>query len=254
MGTLSFKVYIPARYASTRLPGKALRDLAGRSMLERVYAQALESGAEEVIIATDDSRIEAAALGFGARVCMTSPAHESGSERLAEAIALRGEAPETLIVNLQGDEPFMPPAVIHQVAACLALDTTADMATVCEPLAHLDDWMDPNIVKVVRDERGRALYFSRAPIPWPREADEAAAALPEMRRHVGLYAYRAGFLARFVRWSPSTLERLEKLEQLRALANGAVICVPDSLAACGVGIDTSADLERARQLLGSGGH
>lgn len=245
---MSFKVYIPARLASTRLPGKALLDLAGQSMLQRVHACALASGADEVVIATDDEQIATHARGFGAQVCMTDPAHQSGTERLAEAVRLRGEDDDTIIVNLQGDEPFMPAAVIHQVAHALAT-TTADMATVCEPLATIDEWRDPNIVKIVRDDAGGALYFSRAPVPYPRDGEHEWQASGPFRRHVGLYAYRVRFLQSFVSWRPSALEQLERLEQLRAMAQGARIVAPDALEACGMGIDTPADLARARSLL-----
>lgn len=246
---MSFKVYIPARLASTRLPGKALLDLAGQSMLQRVHACALASGADEVVIATDDEQIAAHARSFGALVCMTDPAHQSGTERLAEAVQLRGEAADAIIVNLQGDEPFMPAAVIHQVAQALGTTPGADMATVCEPLATIGEWRDPNIVKVVRDDADCALYFSRAPIPHPREGEHEWQTAGPFRRHVGLYAYRVRFLQAFVRWPPSALEQLERLEQLRAIAHGARIVAPDAVAACGLGIDTPADLARARALL-----
>lgn len=250
---MSFKVYIPARLASTRLPGKALLDLAGQSMLQRVHACALASGADEVVIATDDERIADHARGFGATVCMTSPAHQSGTERLAEAVAQRGEAPGQIIVNLQGDEPFMPAAVIHQVAHALATATHADMATVCEPLATFEEWRDPNIVKIVRDDADYALYFSRAPVPYPRDGEHEWQAAGPFRRHVGLYAYRVHFLQTFVIWPPSALELLERLEQLRAMAHGMRIIAPDALEACGMGIDTPADLARASAMLAQAG-
>ena len=249
---MTFKVYIPARYDSTRLPGKALADLGGQTLLEHVYRRALASGAAEVVIATDDARIAACAEGFGATVCMTSPAHQSGTDRIAQAAALRGESPEAVIVNLQGDEPFMPAAVIRQVAAALAADPQVDIATVCEPVDTLAQWQDPNVVKVVRDVRGRALYFSRAAIPHPRDGDHEWSSHGPFYRHVGIYAYRCDFLQRFVRWAPATLETLERLEQLRALCQGAVISVPTALEPCGVGIDTPADLAHARRLMAAG--
>lgn len=247
-----FKVYIPARYDSTRLPGKALLELGGRTLLEHVYARALASGAAEVVIATDDARIAERAQAFGAVVCMTSAAHQSGTDRIAEAVALRGEAPAAVVVNLQGDEPFMPATVIRQVAAALWAQPEVDIATVCEPVGTLAEWRDPNLVKVVRDARARALYFSRAPIPHLREGDHEWSAQGPFYRHVGLYAYRCDFLQRFVRWAPAALETLERLEQLRALCQGAVISVPEALEACGMGIDTPADLARARALLADG--
>lgn len=246
---MSFKVYIPARFDSSRLPGKALADLGGRPLIQHVHARAVASGAAEVVIATDDERIARVAEGFGATVCMTASTHQSGSERLAEAVRLRGEQPEAVIVNLQGDEPFMPAAVVHQVAACLEDRPGLEMASVCEPLRDVAEWRDPNAVKVVRDAEDYALYFSRAPIPWPRDDPSTLPAGRDYRRHVGLYAYRAGFLQRFVQWPVAALEQLERLEQLRALAQGARILVPDAAAPCGVGVDTPGDLERARARL-----
>jgi 3-deoxy-manno-octulosonate cytidylyltransferase (CMP-KDO synthetase) len=247
---VSFKVYIPARHASTRLPGKVLQTIGGRTMLELVHERARASGATEVVIATDDERVVRAAEGFGARVCMTDSALQSGSDRIAAAAAMRGEADAQVIVNLQGDEPFMPAAVIAQVAAVLARDASVDIATVCEPLRDWTEYADPNIVKVVRGVGDSALYFSRAPIPFIRDCGaEAWAPGPLYRRHVGLYAYTVGFLRRYVAWPPAALELTERLEQLRALANGARIAVPDAAAPCGVGVDTPADLARARELM-----
>ena len=243
---MSFKVYIPARFDSSRLPGKALADLGGRPLIEHVYARAVASGATEVVIATDDDRIARAAEAFGATVCMTAATHQSGSERLAEAVRLRREPEDAIIVNLQGDEPFMPAAVVRQVAACLEQRPQLEMASVCEPLRDADEWRDPNAVKVVRDEADYALYFSRAPIPYPRDDAFTPPGTRDFRRHVGLYAYRVGFLQRFVRWPAAALEQLEKLEQLRALAHGARILVEDAAAPCGVGVDTPDDLARAR--------
>lgn len=246
---MSFKVYIPARYDSSRLPGKALADLGGQPLIAHVHARAVASGADEVVIATDDARIARVAEALGAAVCMTSASHQSGSERLAEAVRLRGEPADAIIVNLQGDEPFMPAAVIRQVAACLEANPALEMATVCEPLRDTAEWQDPNAVKVVRDEADHALYFSRAPIPFPRDEPHRMADAREFRRHVGLYAYRTGFLQRFVQWPAAALEQLEKLEQLRALAHGTRILVVDAAEACGVGVDTPADLARARSHL-----
>ena len=246
---MSFKVYIPARFDSSRLPGKALAELGGWPLIQHVHARAVESGAAEVVIATDDERIARVAENFGASVCMTASTHQSGTERLAEAVRLRGEPPEAIIVNLQGDEPFMPAAVILQVATCLEQRPGLEMASVCEPLRDTAEWLDPNAVKVVRDANDHAMYFSRAPIPWPRDDPSTLPGTRDYRRHVGLYAYRAQFLQRFVQWPSATLEQLEKLEQLRALAQGTRILVPDAEADCGVGVDTPEDLARARKRL-----
>ena len=244
---MKFKVYIPARFAATRLPGKPLLEIRGWPVIRHVYERACQSGAEEVVIATDDGRIADAATGFGAIVCMTASELPSGTDRIADAARQRGEAAATIIVNVQGDEPQMPAAVIRQVAQAVA-DGACDIATVCEPLAAAEVF-DANVVKVVRDNAGRALYFSRASIPWHRDAFAAGEAVPELenyRRHVGVYGYRMDFLERFVTMPVGLLERLEALEQLRALANGAVIKALDAIEACGIGIDTLADLERVR--------
>ncbi len=240
---MNFKVYIPARFASTRLPGKPLLQAAGKPLLWYVLARARESGAAEVVIATDDERIAQTARRFGAAVCMTANSHESGTDRLAEATRLMHEREDEVIVNLQGDEPEMPAAVIRQTAALLHARAAPDIATVCEPFTAEADWRNPNQVKVVRDEQDRALYFSRAPVPHLRDA---AAWQParEFRRHIGIYAYRTAYLHEFVRLAPSALERYERLEQLRALSAGAVIKVPDAAANCGVGIDTPDDFAR----------
>lgn len=246
---MTFKVYIPARYGATRLPGKPLLDIDGKPLIQHVFERAMASGAAEVVIATDDERIATVARGFGAIVCMTSPTLPSGSDRIAAAARARGEADELIIVNLQGDEPRMPAAVIRQVAT-LAEEVACDIATVCEPLAPAQ-LFDPNVVKVVRDQQQRALYFSRATIPWSRdefaEGRHATAQLGRYRRHVGIYAYRVGFLARLVASPPSELEQMECLEQLRALSCGARVMVADAVAPCGIGVDTRADLERLRR-------
>ena len=238
-----FKVYIPARYAATRLPGKLLLCAGGKTILESVYKNASASGAAEVIIATDDERIAECAQGFGATVVYTSPTHVSGTDRIAEAAAMRAEEDNTIIVNVQGDEPQLPGGVMRQVAALLATHPAADIATICEPLTSAAEVKDPNVVKVVRGGAERALYFSRAAIPFSRNDKINVASY---RRHVGIYAYRVGYLRHFVALPPSELEMSERLEQLRALADGASIVVADACQRCGLGVDTAADLARLR--------
>lgn len=250
---MGFRVVIPARYASTRLPGKPLREIAGKSMVEHVYAAAAASAAKSVVIATDDDRIRAAAQRFGAEVHMTSAAHRSGSERLAEVVQARGYGEDEVVVNLQGDEPLMPPELVRQVAQDLESHARADMATLCTPIAAACELFDPNVVKVVRDRGGYALYFSRAPIPWDRGAFPLSAGdLPgpgEHFKHIGLYAYRVGFLKRYVALPVCALERIEALEQLRVLWEGGRIHVADAVQAPGRGVDTEEDLaEVARRL------
>lgn len=246
-----FRVGIPARYASTRLPGKPLRLLAGRPLIEYVYRQALASGALEVVIATDDSRIREAAEGFGATVCMTASDHPSGTDRLAEVADQRGWPDEAVIVNLQGDEPRIPPTLVHRVAAELENHPDAGIATLCARIHDPAEVFDPNVVKVVRDARGDALYFSRAPIPWNRETfqggGEAGFVLPAgvaYWRHIGLYAYRAAVLRRYPRLAPAPAERAEALEQLRALWHGIRVHVAETTEAPPPGVDTEADLAR----------
>jgi 3-deoxy-manno-octulosonate cytidylyltransferase (CMP-KDO synthetase) len=250
---MDFTVVIPARYGSTRLPGKPLREIAGRPMIEHVYRRASESGADEVIVATDDERIAQAARAFGARVCLTDPAHPSGTDRLAEVARLLDFPSDRILVNVQGDEPLLPPALIDQVAADLAAHGAASVATLCEPIATAAELFDPNVVKVVLDGEGYALYFSRAVIPWDRDAFAAAApALPagsQYYRHLGLYAYRAGFVRAYVTWPPCAPERAEKLEQLRALWHGHRIYVGIAREQPGPGVDTEQDLVRVEKLL-----
>ena len=246
---MEFKVVIPARYGASRLPGKPLRDLAGWPLVRHVHARARESGAE-VVIATDDARIRDACEGFGAAVCMTAAEHESGTARIAEVVAQRGWDDAAIVVNLQGDEPLVPPALLRDVAADLAAHPEADMATLATPLDSGTDLADPNVVKVVTDAAGFALYFSRAPVPWDRDRFAAgggpAAAGPGAahQRHVGLYAYRAGFLRRYVTLTPSPLESIESLEQLRVLWHGGRIHVSTAATVPGHGVDTEADLVR----------
>ncbi|MFZ4790637.1 MAG: 3-deoxy-manno-octulosonate cytidylyltransferase [Candidatus Competibacteraceae bacterium] len=249
--SLRFRIAIPARYASTRLPGKPLRRLAGRPLIEQVYRQALDSGALEVIIATDDPRIQAVAESFGAVVCMTSPDHATGTDRLAEVADQRGWPDDAIVVNVQGDEPRLPPALVRHVAAGLAAHSDAGIATACTRIHDPAEVFDPNVVKVVRDAGGYALYFSRAPIPWHRGAFGTAGVMPTELpadtawfRHIGLYAYRAGVLRGYPRLPPAPAEQAESLEQLRALSHGIRIHVAETTEAPPPGVDTEADLAR----------
>jgi 3-deoxy-manno-octulosonate cytidylyltransferase (CMP-KDO synthetase) len=251
--TTVFTVVIPSRFASTRLPGKPLLLIAGKPMIQHVWEQASKSSAQRVVIATDDARIEEACKGFGAEVVMTREDHNSGTDRLAEVAAKLGLAPDAIVVNVQGDEPLIPPSVIDQVAANLAAHPEARMATLAEPIEDVQALFNPNVVKVVSDLNGLALTFSRATLPWAREAfaqhpDVLPADVP-FRRHIGIYAYRAGFLQDFVAWGPCWLENTEALEQLRALWHGVRIHVADALIAPPTGVDTPEDLERVRRLL-----
>jgi 3-deoxy-manno-octulosonate cytidylyltransferase (CMP-KDO synthetase) len=245
-------VVIPARYGSTRLPGKALLPIAGKPMLQWVYERACASGAREVLIATDDDLIVSAAHSFGAEIVMTAQAHRSGTDRIAEVARVRGWAPQDIVVNVQADEPLMPAALIGQVAALLVGQPTADIATLAAPLESVGELLDPNIVKVVCDVRGMALYFSRAPIPWNRDA--AAAGIQSQkshggaRRHCGIYAYRVQALLRVAQLPEGRLEEREKLEQLRALEHGLSIYVGDALERPGPDVNTFADLERVNAL------
>lgn len=247
-----FVAVVPARYASTRLPGKPLLDLGGEPMVVRVWRQACRSSASRVVVATDDARIASAVQEVGGEVMMTRDDHPSGTDRLAD-VAERLQLPdEAIVVNVQGDEPLLPPSLIDQVAACLADDDSASVATLAEPIGEVEALFNPNVVKVVRDFQGRALYFSRAPIPWDREAFAARPAMLDTDawlRHIGLYAYRAGFLAAYRSWPPATLEQLEQLEQLRALQHGHRIQVALAREAYPAGIDTADDLARVRQWL-----
>ena len=251
---MSFRIVIPARHAAVRLPGKPLADVGGRPLIEHVFRRACETGAGQVVIATDDERIAEAARGFGAEVCLTGTHHRNGTERIGEVVRLLGWPEEAVVVNLQGDEPLMPPGCLREVAALLAADPHAAVATLATPVATADELFDPHVVKVVRDAAGRALYFSRAPVPWHRDAFAGGArALPrgaaECLRHIGLYAYRAGFLARYAELAPSPLEEAEALEQLRVLWHGHDIAVGLAEEVPPPGVDTEADLERVRALL-----
>ncbi|MDA7087813.1 3-deoxy-manno-octulosonate cytidylyltransferase [Pseudomonas sp. SA3-5] len=250
-----FTVVIPARYASSRLPGKPLQDIAGKPMIQHVWEQACKSSARQVVVATDDARIVEVCRGFGAEVLLTRLEHNSGTDRLAEVAAALGLAPDAIVVNVQGDEPLIPPAIIDQVAANLAANPQAAIATLAEPIDEVEALFNPNVVKVVSDRNGLALTFSRAPLPWARNAfavsrEQLPANVP-YRRHIGIYAYRAQFLHDFVAWGPCWLEDTECLEQLRALWHGVRIHVADALQAPPAGVDTQDDLERVRRLLGA---
>ena len=243
-----FVVVIPARYASVRLPGKALRDICGKPMIQHVYERGLESGASEVVIATDDERIAEAAETFGGTVCMTGDHHQSGTERIAEVADLMDWGDEQIVVNLQGDEPTMPAQLIDECAALLD-DATADIATLASPFLTEEDFQNPNCVKVVRDVNDHAIYFSRASIPYPRDAGSDERAAIAALHHHGIYAYRCGILRRFVASEPSELEVCEQLEQLRALSLGMTIAVGVPSARPGPGVDTEEDLQRAKREL-----
>ncbi|MFN3715668.1 MAG: 3-deoxy-manno-octulosonate cytidylyltransferase [Thiobacillus sp.] len=265
---MHFRVVIPARYASSRLPGKPLADIAGKPMILHVLERALEAGAESVVVATDDVRVQAAVEAAGHAALMTSPEHRSGTERLVEVVEMMGWADDALLVNVQGDEPLIDPALIREAARQLVLHPDAVMATLAHPIHDHDDFMNPNVVKVVPDEAGYALYFSRAPIPWPRDAfaaygstwasacsgSESFAARRPMPhelgalRHIGLYAYRAGFLRIYAGLAVSPLERYELLEQLRVLWHGYRISLGTTTRAPAAGVDTPDDLARVRAL------
>lgn len=247
MSTTRFKVVIPARYASTRLPGKPLRLIDGRPMLQHVHERARLSGAETVVIATDDPRIEQAARAFSANVCMTSPEHTSGTERLGEVVEKLQWYDDDIIVNVQGDEPLIPPVLISQVAADLAGHADATVATLAHPVTSAAEVQDPNIVKVVRDRSGYALYFSRAAIPFCRDSQDADTT--GVLRHIGLYAYRAGFLRHYRKLEAAPLEQMEKLEQLRVLWHGMKIYVGTAAQMPGPGVDTEADLLSVERLI-----
>jgi len=250
---MTFIVIIPARYASERLPGKPLRKIGGKPMIQHVCERAVASGATEVVVATDDERIEKAVKLFGGDVCMTASSHRSGSERLAEVVALRSYADEQIVVNLQGDEPMMPPKLIHQVAQDLQAHLEADIATLYARIHCAAELFDPHIVKVVLDAEGYALYFSRAPVPWDRDTFAVTVEqLPENHehyRHIGLYAYRAGYLKHYTSLPSSPLEQLESLEQLRVLWHGGRIHAAEAECSPGHGVDTLSDLEKTAKLL-----
>lgn len=245
-----FVVVIPARYASTRLPGKPLLELNGRPMIQHVYDRGTESGAAEVVIATDDERIANIAESFGATVCMTNESHQSGTERIAEAADILDWDDEQIVVNLQGDEPSMPARLVNQCAELLN-DATADIATLASPFLTREDFESTNCVKVIRDANDHAIYFSRATIPYAREDAQSDLAMHAALHHHGIYAYRCGVLRRLVAAGPSDLEVSEQLEQLRALSLGMTIAVGVPTMRPGVGVDTVEDIQRAASQLAS---
>jgi 3-deoxy-manno-octulosonate cytidylyltransferase (CMP-KDO synthetase) len=247
-----FRVVIPARYASTRLPGKPLRKIAGRPMVQHVYEKALASGAAQVIIATDHDEIEQVSKSF-ATVVRTKAGHASGTDRIAEVAQHLGWRGDDIVVNVQSDEPLMPPAIVRQVAELLDRTAGAEIATLATPIRSVEELFDPNVVKVAATAEGRALYFSRAPIPWTRDGASGGLSsqtrLEGALRHIGLYAYRVAVLLQLAALPPTRLERIEKLEQLRALENGMEIVVANAVEIPGPGVDTESDLEAVARCL-----
>ncbi len=249
----TFKVVIPARYASTRLPGKPLLPIAGKPMIQHVYERAISSGADDIVIATDDQRVQQACDVFSAQCCMTAEEHQSGTDRIAEVIEKMQWADDSIIVNLQGDEPLIDGKLIKQLAFDLAAHPSAEIATLSTPIHTAAELLDPHVVKVITDKEGFALYFSRAAIPWDRDAFAIdMQELPQNSshyRHIGLYAYKAGFIRHYSQLQPCYIEQTESLEQLRALWNGFPIHVSMTENPPGHGIDTQQDLERVQRLL-----
>lgn len=250
---MSFIAIIPARFASTRLPGKPLADIGGKPMIVHVMERAKESGASRVIVATDHKDVMTAVAQAGGEVCLTSPNHNSGTERLAEVIERYQFADDEIIVNIQGDEPLIPPVIIRQVADNLA-QSEAGMATLAVPITEVEEAFNPNVVKVLMDCNGYAIYFSRATVPWDRDRfmKDKASIGHFYLRHIGIYAYRAGFVRCYVNWQPSQLEQIEMLEQLRVLWYGKKIHVAVAKEIPSVGVDTVEDLARVRAALQSG--
>ncbi len=251
--SLAFKVVIPARFASTRLPGKPLLDIAGKPMIAHVCHRAQEAGAEEIVVATDNVQIQEVVSALGIRVVMTNPNHQSGTERIAEVAKLCGWSAEQIVVNLQGDEPLIPPSLISEVAQALANQKLAGIATLAAKIEMAEEIFNPNAVKVVLNKLGYALYFSRAPIPWERDGFSLSGGMPSGKiaylRHIGMYAYTVGFLERYCAWEASTLETIEALEQLRILWHGEAIAVSVVDKTPQAGVDTPEDLVRVSQIL-----
>lgn len=251
--TKPFYVIIPARYASTRLPGKPLQLIADKPMIQHVYERAMLSAAKEVIVATDDARVEQAVKVFGGKVVMTRADHQSGTDRIQEVCQQQRWDEDIVVVNLQGDEPLVPPEIINQVAKNCIEHRDVSMATLCETINDMETFLNPNAVKVVMNAKGRALYFSRASIPWPRDSfinnDVSKRQIPSLcYRHIGIYAYRVSLLNEFVGWPVAPLEDIEKLEQLRVMWQGHHIHVEEACANVPGGVDTPEDLRRVRDL------
>ena len=245
---MSYFIIIPARYSSTRLPGKPLLDIAGKPMIQYVYERAKSSSAEQVIVATDDQRILDAVEAFGGRAIMTNKDHPSGTDRLEEVVRKLKLDDEKIVVNLQGDEPLLSVNAIEQVATNLAVNSDCGMATLCERINDNNELVNTNVVKVVRDLANHALYFSRSTIPYPRDG-EFEAKKGGWYRHMGIYAYRVNVLKQYVQWPPAPLERSEMLEQLRALYNNIRIHCDEGCESIPAGVDTQADLDRVRKIL-----
>ncbi len=247
---MQFKIVIPARYASSRLPGKPLADICGKPMIEHVWQQCIQAAdSDDIIIATDDDRVMRAAQAFGATAMMTSGQHASGTDRIAEVAAAAGWQDDEIVVNVQGDEPLMPPQLVHAVAALLAEHPDADMATASHRIGCVEDLQNPNMVKVVTTKAGAASYFSRAAIPYDRDAYRPTVTRFPYQRHIGIYAYRVGTLKRLTQLPPAPTEELEALEQLRALYNGMTILVTEVAEAPPAGVDTEKDLAAVRAML-----
>lgn len=251
--SIDYKIVIPARYGSSRLPGKPLIELAGKPMVQHVYERACETGVSDIIIATDDQRIESVARDFGANVMMTDPNHDNGTDRIAEVVKHQGWNKDTVVVNLQGDEPLIPKSLIDLTATALINNSQAGMSSLCTPIHSADDGFDTNVVKVVLNARQEAMYFSRATIPWDRDSyKESQQQLTQRHpcyRHIGMYGYRVGFLQDYAEMVPTSIEATESLEQLRALWYGVTIQMAVIDQAPGHGIDTPADVERVNELL-----
>ncbi len=251
-----FYAIIPSRMKSTRLPEKPLKDIAGRPMVVRVAERAKASGAKDVVVATDHEAIVKACKEYGVKVLLTSPDHPTGTDRLAETVMKLGLPDEAIVVNVQGDEPLIPTDVVRDVAQLLADHPECEMATAGHPIDNIEEFLNPNVVKVVRDAKGIAITFSRAPIPWPRDAfRDDMTKLPTglvPLRHIGLYAYRVKFLKRYPQWEQAPIEKWESLEQLRALYYGVKIAVAVLPGALPAGVDTQEDLERVREAYAKG--